>query len=326
MIRTSLFAVALLAAPLARAEDPAPLAGDAVGGARLYRLHCAACHGTNASGAGPLASAFEFPPGPARDGGFLYGQFDDAILKKFLGEDSKGPMQLHGRGLTALEARDLLTWLRADLPLPGDAFPNANEFIAHKHKIDEEGLNRAEKAVGEPLAGLEKTPVIFTVFKPEAGEPAAKGAPQRIPEEVQALDKAKPRRKIGFAAYLTLKLNDGPLDVLLSTDKDLHVKAVRAVGGDEKQEALRKKLQPMLDTFVGAGGRVEKKPIEPQGKGQKAPPDVVKAMARAFTVLTEGAAMYLKEEKDRFIFEPEAYKSTADDQPEDTKFEFKQKK
>lgn len=325
MNRFPVLAAVLLAAVAARADE-APLAGDLVGGARLYRLHCAACHGLGGDGSGPMAAGLDPKPGHVRDGGYLFSHTDDELLAKIQGQDAKGPTTYHGRGLTPLEARDILAWLRLPVPSVGDLFPASSAFIAHKQVIDQYGLERAEKSLGAPLPDAEKTVMLFTVFKPDDGQ--EKGPrPLRVPEDPAPLYDMKPKRKLGFIAYLPLKLDGGTVEAAVALNRTMHLVAVRTLpSSDEKLEALRKKLQPTLDAFAGAGGRDDKRPIEPQTKGVKAPKDVQAAMQRAYTRVLEGAAMYEKEERDRFWADPDAFKFPgAVEQPDDVKFDFKQK-
>ena len=146
-------------------------------------------------------------------------------------------------------------------------------------------------------------------------------------EEPASLYEAKPRRKIGFMAYLPLKLDGGTLDVVMTLDRGMHIASVKTLPCDASLETLRQKSQPILESFVGAGGNVDKRPIEPQAKGVKAGMDVVTAMLRAYTRILEGAGMYAKEERDRFWADPDAFKFPgASEQPADVKFDFKQKK
>jgi hypothetical protein len=98
---------------------------------------------------------------------------------------------------------------------------------------------------------------------------------------------------------------------------------------DEKAEKVRLRVDPILKAYVGAGGRSNKKPVEPQ-KGGKAPKDVERAMFHAYQRAIESAAMYEKEESNRFwADDPESFKSAPEPeepQPEDVKIEVKVQK
>ncbi|WP_375227901.1 c-type cytochrome [Roseobacter sp. S98] len=52
-------ALLICLAPVAPEAGPA---GDATRGAQLFRLHCAACHGLDARGLGPLADSMKITP------------------------------------------------------------------------------------------------------------------------------------------------------------------------------------------------------------------------------------------------------------------------
>jgi mono/diheme cytochrome c family protein len=94
--------LALLAAGAlpARAGDAAapPLAG----GAALFRQYCAACHGADARGAGPLAEVLRTPPpdltGIAKRRG---GRFPEVRVRKLI--DGRRTLAAHG-------SRDMPVW------------------------------------------------------------------------------------------------------------------------------------------------------------------------------------------------------------------------
>lgn len=332
----ALLAALLATAAIARADEPAPrpLEGDLENGARLYRLHCASCHGLAAGGDGALAPGLTPKPSNLRDGGYLWATSDEAVLATIAGAGAvKGGPTMHGRGLTELDRRDILAWMKAPVPTIRDFFTLSESYIAHKHAIDQFGLERAEKVLGAALAPADRTVMVYTVFKQD--EPA-EGQPRKplgavaslIPEEPRFLYDAKPRRKIGFVGFVPLEVDGGTLQVALGFNRSMRLFAVKTVpAGDAKSEALRLKLDPILQSYAGSGGREEKTPVAPQKPGVKAPKDVQAAMLKAFTRVLEGAAMYEKEERERFWADPEAFKFPgALDMPDQVKFEFKEKK
>jgi hypothetical protein len=169
--------------------------------------------------------------------------------------------------------------------------------------------------------------MIFTFFQPEAGANPTPGFATKIADEPAALYAAKPKRKIGFAGFMPVEIDGRTLQVAMALNRNMKLTMVHIVpAGDEKYEKLRGRYETLLKAYVGSGGREDKKPIAPQ-KGPKAPKEVQKAMEKAFTLLLEGAAMYEKEERDRFWADPDAFKMpAAADQPEDVKFDFSEKK
>jgi mono/diheme cytochrome c family protein len=323
----ALSAAAGLSASAARADER-PLAGDVVNGARVYRQHCAACHGLTGDGDGPLAPGLKPAPPSLRNGSYFWSRTQEQILGTILtGNGLSATAPAHGRGLNVLEARDILVWLKGSLPEVGSFFPAASEYIGHKQVLDEYGVERAEKAIGAPLTEAEKSVMMFTLFQPESGANTTPGVATKIPDEPATLYAAKPKRKVGFVSFQSVQLEGETLQVAFALNRNMKLTAVQVVpSGDDKSEKVRGKYESLLKSYVGSGGRDDKKPVEPQ-KGPKAPKDVQKAMEKAFTLTLEGAAMYEKEERDRFWADPDAFKMpAAAEMPEDVKFDFKEKK
>lgn len=320
----------LLAAGAARAEE-APREGDLANGARLFRLHCAECHGLDARGDGPLAAGLETRPANLRDGARLWSRTDTGLLAVIqeggAAQGVSAQMPAHGRTLTQLEQRDVVTWLKAGVPSLSQFFPLASDFIAHEHEIDQYGRERAEKVLGRPLTTEEQRLLVFTLFRVPDGQAVPAEGPRRIPEEPAALYAARPKRKLGFVAYVPLRLDGAELLAGIALDAGMRLTHVRTVASaDPKTEKLRQKLEPVFQSYVGSGGRAEKIPVAPQVKGITAPRDVQREMLRVFTVVLEAAAMYEKEERERFWAEPDAFKGLELAAPEDVKFEIKNRR
>lgn len=322
---------ALALAPAARAdEETKPLDGDLQNGGRLYRTQCAACHGLGAEGDGPLAPSLTPRPTALRLGGWLLARPEAGLVTALSGgipAAKSGGLAHHSRPFTALEARDLLAWLRAPVPDVRDFFPDTVDYIAHEQVIDEFGVDRASKALGRDLTDEERRLLVVTAFKPlEPGEALPK-RPRKIAEEPAALYAALPKRKLGFVTHVPLALDGGVVQAVLALDRRMLLVGVRTVpSADPKVEKLRKKHAGLLEAFVGSGGREEKHPIAPQKRGLRAPKDVQREMLKAYTLALEGAAMYEKEERERFWADPEAFKFEIADMPDEVKFDFKEKK
>lgn len=118
--------LAWLIATAAAAQDAQSgqaAAGQAVNGADLFRTYCAACHGREAKGDGPVASSLRKPPPDLsliaqRSGG----TFAPEIVYRIV--DGRTPVPGHGGG---------------DMPVWGDAFSRAREGAtedAVKTRID----------------------------------------------------------------------------------------------------------------------------------------------------------------------------------------------
>lgn len=332
--RTALVPLAAMAVTTtASAAESDPREGDAKNGARLFRLHCASCHGPGALGDGPLADGLEVPPENLRDGGYLWAHTDEDFIRIVTGggpaAGHSAAMPAFGCALTALEQRDILEWLRIPVPTLNDFFPEAVDYIAHEHELDVHGIERAEQALNRKLKDDEKSIRIYTMFKADPAEKAANQAPpaQRIEEVPQALYTGKPKRKIGFVGYVTLQLDGGKVLAGLALDRDMElVKVVTAPGHDVAHERLRSRVAPILNAYVGSGNRIEKRPVRPHRRGVVAPKDVQREMLRAFTLVLEGAAMYEKEERDRFWADPDAYKMPEAADFGDVKFQMKRGK
>lgn len=309
-----------------------PVEGDPVNGGRLFRLHCAACHGVEAEGDGPLAARLAAPPTNLRDGGFLWSLTTDELLSRMKGENLPPEAPPHGRGLTELELRDLAGWLAEPVPTLSSFFPASTDYVAHTQTLDDDGVERAEKVLGRELREEEKTMMLFALMKGDKlpnGRFAMPGpdGTVKIEDTPQALYEAKPKRRMGFVGYVPLNLKGGRFMVGLALDRTMHIAGVATVPtADEKSEQLRRKLASTLESFVGAGGREGKKTIVPQKRGVKASKDVLDEMEKAYMLVLEAGAMYQKEERDRFWADPDAFKFPSAADMQEVDFDFKEKR
>jgi mono/diheme cytochrome c family protein len=336
LVACSILGLGLLAGRPARADDdeaaPAatalPLGGDLANGATRYRLDCASCHGLTGAGDGPLAGALNPHPAKLRDGSYLWAHLDSQILDAMTGDGLAPGAPPRAHHLDQLDARDILAWLKQPVLEVSASFPTAVQYIAHVHKIDKDGQGRVEKVLDRPLTPAEAEVTIFTVYGPDAEAGLQpNGHPTKIADDPGPLYGAKPRRRLGYIFFKTLELSDGSVDTLLAMSNDSRLIDVRTMPSDDpKVEKSRAKLEKLLRSYIGSGGRVDKKPIEPHEKGVKAPKDVQNAMMLAFEQLLEGDAMFQKEERNRFALDPDAFNfPQAADQGE-VKFKFKESK
>jgi len=323
----ALAALLCLAVP-SRAEELPVHDGDSVSGARLYRLHCASCHGRLGRGDGPLAGPLSPKPVDVRDGGTLFARSEMGMLRVLAGGaalgDGPSAMPAHVRGLSVLEMRDIMAWLEEPLPRLDTFFPLASEYIAHRQTIDQYGRERAQKALGEALPDDEIRAMVFTLFKPPDGEKHP-GTLTLLPDEPAALFAAKPRRKVGFVLFLPLRWEGTTVRVVLGMNRRMElVKMETAGGGDEKSEKTRQRIAEQLKSFEGSGGR-ETRAVDVMDE-TKVPKELVREMQRVFTRALESIAMYEKEERDRFWSDPDAFRGMeAADMPEDVQFDLKNK-
>jgi mono/diheme cytochrome c family protein len=125
-VTAATFVLALAIATAGRAQgvpSGQAAAGPAVNGADLFRTYCAACHGREAKGDGPVASSLRKPPPDltlfARRNG---GTFAADVVYRII--DGRSPVPGHGGG---------------DMPVWGDAFSRTREGAtedAVKTRID----------------------------------------------------------------------------------------------------------------------------------------------------------------------------------------------
>jgi mono/diheme cytochrome c family protein len=331
-LAVSLFAIAAAGALPARADDDnasAPMPGDLLNGAKRYRLDCASCHGMSGNGDGPLASELRPRPTRLRDGNFLWSHGDQQIIDAILGQGLPAGAPMHGRHITPLDARDIVAWLREPVLEVSAPFPLATDYIAHPQMIDRDGQGRIEDILGRRFNDAEANVMVFVVYRADPDSNVRPdGHPQKAAEDPASIYALKPRRRIGFVTYQTLDFDSGPIDALLAMDNDARLIEVRTMpSADPKVEKGREKMEKLLRTYIGTGGRLDKEPIEPHERGVKAPKDVQTQMVIAFERLLEGEAMFLKEERKRFELDPDAFNfPAAADQPTNVKFDFKQKK
>jgi hypothetical protein len=314
---------------MAADEDSAPQKGDLANGIKRYRLDCAACHGVTAGGDGPLAQGLNPHPARLRDGAYLWAHGDEQILDAILGEGLPAGSPPHGQHLTRLDARDILAWLREPVLEISSVYPLATDYIAHMQEIDQDGQDRAAQVLGRPLTPAETKVMIFTVYRADpASGVHADGHPKKVADDPASLYAMQPRRRGGFVLYDTLDLAQGPVDIVMLMSNDARLTDIHTMASqDPKVEKGREKLEEVLRSYIGSGGRVDKQKIEPHERGVKATKDVQKAMELAFERLLEGDAMFLKEEQKRFELDPDAFNfPQAEDQPTNVKFDFKQKK
>lgn len=327
-------ALAALTPVVAQANDvmAPPVEGDPINGGRLFRLHCSACHGLQGEGDGVLGINLARPPTNLRDGGFIWAHTTDELLSRMRGEMLAPKAPTHGRGLTELELRDLVEWIKEPVPELSSFFPAATHYVARKQTFDEDAEDRFEKVVGREPTESERTMILYALMKGEKNDdgrfamPGPEGA-VKIADTPQALYAAKPRRRMGFVGYVPLNLKQGRFMIAMALNRTMNITGIISVPtADAKSEKLRLQLDRTLQSFVGAGGRAGKKVIVPQQRGVRAAPDVLQEMEKAYMLVLEAGAMYQKEERDRFWADPDAFSFPAAADMEEVKFDFKEKK
>lgn len=115
------FGLCLAVASAAAAQDEKPV--SRIGGSSLFRTYCAACHGSEAKGDGPIASSLRVtPPDLTLLSKRAKGPFPEEEVHRII--DGRKPVKGHGG---------------PDMPIWGDAFKASTDGYSEekvKEKID----------------------------------------------------------------------------------------------------------------------------------------------------------------------------------------------
>jgi cytochrome c oxidase cbb3-type subunit 3 len=292
--------VLICAVPLVAGAESAPLLGEVHRGANLYRLHCAACHGSTGQGDGVMAASMQPKPGPVRSAALLIAR-TDADLHALIHDG--GPalqksetMPAFGKALTELELWDLIAFLRSGEPSVLDFFPAGARYLVKPYALDSFAQERLAK-VGIVVAKDEALEVV-TVFSGDR----APGTPAKLePQDPVTLDSLKPKERMGYVVFLSAELagEKAPVPLALGIDRDGKLTKIVALGAPG---AAREKL---LAGYVGQGKKGAHLPLETktakQAKKTKTPPVEPKLSGfdAAYARAMEAVTMYDKEERDR---------------------------
>jgi len=299
-----LVAASLASLPASALAQSPVLRGDATHGAALFRTECAACHGPDGRGTETWRKALEGKPRlgtlpDLTDGAFL-AQRSDAELRKAIRSGVTRDRAIPGhafRGLSTLDAWDLVEWLRRD-SLPVDAFfPGAAKFTAKDFAIDDYGKQRLAEKLKVQLAQDEASVVVLTVYRGER----ANGAPVRlVPWRPVDLDLLSAKDRLGFLSFVELQVPRTGEKVRVGLGVDTDGKLRKAMV-QHPDAAKRAEFEKALTAFVGQGSK--------GGAAFTAPRNVkdgelwAKALTRAFGIASEGVTMYEKAERARTAFD-----------------------
>lgn len=296
--------LALAAAPTPAPKAPAILKGDAAHGEALFRLHCASCHGTSGRGDGFLAKSLASPkPTDLRNPSLMLQRGDaelhDTVLQGGEATGRHFTMPAFENQLGVLDAWDLVAFLRRGQPTVTDYFPDVVRYTTKTYALDAESLGRAEKLLGKLTAEEARVPVV-AVF----GGPKSKAGPIFVPQTPRDLDTLKPKRKLGYLTFVSMKTPWAaqPVALALAIDREGFIQTIKpdlAAFGKAEQERATK----VLASFVGAGGKASdyemfKAPKVPPKEAAEAA-ELAKGFTRAYYRALEGALMFDKEERDR---------------------------
>ncbi|MGI5860775.1 MAG: c-type cytochrome [Myxococcales bacterium] len=305
MIRTLKLASMLLALGWATTSAAEPiLPGDAVRGRALYKRDCAACHGAERRGDGPLAVNLKNPePADLRNPELLM-QRSDADLHKTIAQGGAAAgahftMPAFGERAGELNAWDLVAFLRDGQVTVLDFFPGAASFTAKEYAFDKSSLERLAPVLGA-LPEAEARMSVITVFK---GKKAADG-PVFVPDDPRLLDSLKPKAKLGYLAFAAIAFPEleRPLSLAIALDRDGAIKSLRPelAGLDDK---ARDRVKRLLAGYERQGGKGQEykalKPPKTSPKDAKPAAEVATALTRVYYRALEGAVMFDKEERER---------------------------
>ena len=277
MSRSLLALAALCTLVRAAAADPL-LPGDARNAQKLYRLHCAACHGASGE---PTQVGKSLGAPLLKDPSLIASRTDDQLLALLREGTKKHPAP--GAALSLLDAADLVAFLRGGLPSIVDLFPDAAAYTAKSYTLQGPALVRAEALAGDELKPEERALTVFSIY---AGEQPATG-PRLVPQDPVQLDGLSPKSKRGYVIFDWL--SGAPLALALGPDF-----AVARLLSPSLQVA---KVAPAV---VGKGGREpgRRKPFV-----SKAAPEAARALTRLYARAAEAALLAAREETDRHLFD-----------------------
>jgi mono/diheme cytochrome c family protein len=291
-----------LASSPAGADDLEPQIGDLRQGARLYRLHCAHCHGVDRNGKGYLARTLKDPaPRNLRDPSFLLRRSDEDLLTVIT--QGGGAVAAHftmpnfGGQLEVLDAWDLIAVLRQDQPRLSEYFPDASRYVAKGYLLKQEAVVRLQAAFGELSEGERE----ITVIAIYGGDPVPPGGPERVPHEPRALATLNPKKKLGYMAFAEVQVPGAGrrswTAFALSPAGEIRKLAPLDIPDDK----ARTKAQAALAGFEGQGGKpagvtAAYPQLVSKADGAPSPKELGRAYARAL----EGILQYEHDEKDRF--------------------------
>lgn len=302
---SSRIALALLAAAgLARAEEPAPagpqpMMGDVANGARLYRVHCAACHGSGRTGNGPLAPEVNKSKRvPDLNEPALMLSFDTPSLAELIGKGEPPAMPGFGQALSILDTFDLMAFLREGMVTVEDFWPATARYTAKNYKLDEYAIEKVEKSMGDKVADAEKNMLLMVGFLGDVG----RDGPEIVPQDPRLLDSLPWRRKTGYLSFVPVTLSGKTYTIGMAIDTEGTIALLKTATGSAPD---RGKLDALLLPFDGLGGRnAAKKPLEiPKGTKVKVPPELVKTVSRGFWRTIGAIGLHDKEERDRHVFD-----------------------
>jgi len=192
-------------------EQSQVLSGDVANGTRLFRVHCAVCHGFDGSGQGAGAASLKTKPADLRDGSLMNAR-DDRMLYRAVqlgckGAGCSGAMPAFSDVLSKLSTWDILAYLRTlHMPLT-DFFPKVDSYLVKRYTIGKIGdekfkegqMERLEDVLGK-VDSKDLSQTVFTLFRTNRRSLS----PELVPQQPQKLAQLKKGNKIGYVLFMTL--------------------------------------------------------------------------------------------------------------------------
>ncbi|MCG3173749.1 MAG: hypothetical protein GMKNLPBB_01950 [Myxococcota bacterium] len=267
--------------------------GDAVNGEKLFRIHCAACHGFTGRGDGAAAKHLAVPVINLHDGGLMNRrtptELAQIIERGAISVKGSRAMPSFKEALSPLERWDIVAYLETLYPKIQDFFPEAGRFTVKKFDMDDTGKSRIKKLLESDLSPAESSLVLITVFKGGS----ERGEPRNIPYVPAELDNLKKEDKLGYLAFFDIPGPKGSMSVGMAIAPNgtiLKLSGTDALGVNAADNR-------MLKEFEGQGKRGSKP--EPF-KARTKPANVYAAgVFRGWVRMIEAVYGFERDEKDR---------------------------
>jgi mono/diheme cytochrome c family protein len=305
MTPRTLALLSLLSPSVALAADPSRM-GDLDNGALLIQVHCAACHGADARGAGELAGQLPVHVFDLRDPAYLSSRSDADLFASI----SKGGGQIKGGRkmmpafpmLTNFDLWDIIAYLRNGQIGVAEFFPDARFFTARKYSFDKNAQARLEKEFGHPLSAQEKDITLVAVFGQGTGS-----TPEALSPTPINLDRLLPKEKVGYMVFVDLPGSGAgakrvTTGIAIAKDgKILKIGSAGAAGSD--------RLTDQYAQFIGLGAKGQTELLSPapakaKGKGKPVANAADRPFAEAYARALEAIGLWDREERERHWADP----------------------
>lgn len=285
-ITTITLALSLVPAAGFAAEDMRTYVGDPVNGAKLYKTHCADCHGAKGTGGRSGVSL--------TDSGRMNLVRDNqmfAMVQKGAGL-KRAKEHTFKKKLKFLEIWDVVAHVRDGHMTIGEFFPNSGRYVSKVYEIDKYGLERIQERAGVKLK--DKKAAVFTFFDFEGEE----GNLTYVPQDPIKLDQLKKNLKSGYLVFLPFEHDGFKGEIGVAMDKGGQITRIAVHRGAKNADLLNSDLTK----FEGMGKKNQIEPFKPSGGKKMA--KLAKAVFPVYMRAMETATMYDREENERTWADP----------------------